>query len=163
MVTIRDLLHDDLIIEEIQSTDKDGVIREFARLLATRGKIRDEQSLIRVLEEREVLGTTGIGNGIAIPHGKVPMHEEMIVAFGRSSQGVAYQAIDGEPVYLFFVLITPEDKPGDHLKTLARISRIIKNPELRERLRRAVGRDEIRTLICAEDAKYPQPLNQANR
>jgi PTS system nitrogen regulatory IIA component len=157
MATIRDLLQDDLVIEELEATDKGGVLREFSLLLKSSGRIENEEDLIRVLQERESLGSTGIGEGVAIPHGKLPLLSEMIIAFGRTSKGVDFQSLDEKPVYLFFLLVTPEDKPGEHLKALARISRILKNPVLRENLRRAPGRQELRRLICEEDAKYPQP------
>jgi PTS system nitrogen regulatory IIA component len=157
MPTLRDLLQDNLIIEEIEAVDKRGVLLEFAALLKTMKRVDDEEELLRALLERESLGSTGIGDGVAIPHGKLPMGSEMIVAFGRSSKGVDFQSMDSKPVFLFFLLVTPEDKPGDHLKALARISRILKNPVLRESLRTAPNRQELQRLIYQEDSKYPQP------
>jgi PTS system nitrogen regulatory IIA component len=160
MATIKDLLQDELIIEDIAATDKNGLLREFARLLKEKGKIDDEEKLVRALTEREALGSTGIGDGVAIPHSKLNSVPEIIVAFGRSTRGVEYQSLDAKPVFLFFLLVTPDDKPGDHLKTLARISRILKNSALRTSLRQASGRGEIRTLLFEEDSKYPQPAAQ---
>lgn len=157
MVTIRDLLQDDLIFEELTATDKPGVIREFARLLTSRGRVTNEHELVRVLADRESLGSTGIGGGVAIPHGKLTGITDMVVAFGRSSRGVDFQALDGKPVYLFFLLLTPQGMAGEHLKTLARISRILKNRILCENLRHALLRQELQRLICEEDSKYPQP------
>lgn len=157
MPTIRNLLQDNLIIEELKAHDKQGVLREFARLLKALNRIDSEEELVRVLLERESLGSTGIGDGVAIPHGKLPMSSEMSVVFGRSSRGIDFQAMDSKPVFLFFLLVTPEDKPGDHLKALARISRILKNPVLRESLRTAPHRQELQRLIYQEDGKYPQP------
>jgi PTS system nitrogen regulatory IIA component len=157
MATIRDLLHPDLIIAEIESTDKVGVIREFARAVKSTGKVQDEEELVRVLLERESLGSTGIGEGVAIPHGKLHAITDMTIAFGRSRKGVDFESLDAKPVHLFFLLVTPEDKPGEHLRALARISRILKNPSLREHLRQAAGRDELQQLIYEEDKKYPQP------
>ena len=157
MPTIRDLLQNDLIIEELDAVVKQDVLREFARMLKDRNKVDSEEELLRVLLEREALGSTGIGDGVAIPHGKLPMSSEMIVAFGRSIKGVDFQAVDSRPVHLVFLLVTPEDRPGDHLKALARISRILKNPILRESLRTAPGRQELQRLIYQEDNKYPQP------
>jgi PTS system nitrogen regulatory IIA component len=157
MVTIRDLLQDDLIIEEIAATDKIGVIHEFSRLLKAAGKIANEHELVHLLLERESLGSTGIGDGVAIPHAKLHLLSEMTVAFGRSSRGVDFQSIDEKPVNLFFLLITPDNNPGEHLRTLARISRILKNPVLRENLKHTTHRDRIQTLISEEDSKYPLP------
>ncbi len=154
---IRDLLQNDLILEEITATDKLGVIREFAGFLKSRGRVENEDELVRALVDRESLGSTGIGGGVAIPHGKLKGITDMIVVFGRSSSGVDFQSLDGKPVYLFFLLLTPHDQPGEHLKMLARISRILKNQVLRENLRQASQRQELQRLIFEEDRKYPQP------
>ena len=157
MATIRDLLHHDLVIEDIQATDKTGVIREFAGLLKSTSRINNEDDLVRVLLEREALGSTGIGDGVAIPHAKLHMIPEMIVAFGKSEKGVDFDSMDARPVHLFFLLVTPDDRPGEHLRALARISRILKNQALREKLRCAPRRQELLRLIYEEDAHYPQP------
>jgi PTS system nitrogen regulatory IIA component len=158
MATIKDLLRHNLILDEIDASDKVGVFREFARLLKSTDRITDEDELVRVLQERELLGSTGIGDGVAIPHGKLHKIPEMIVAFGRSRKGVNFDSIDSKPVYLFFLLVTPEDMPGEHLRALARISRILKNPALRENLKHASRGDELLKLIYEEDSRYPQPL-----
>lgn len=157
MPTIRELLRDDLIIEEIEATEKREVLREFAEHLKAKGRIGNVQELLTVLLERESLGSTGIGDGIAIPHGKLGRIPGMIMAFGRSSGGVDFQSLDHEPSHLFFLLVTPLDKPGDHLKALARISRILKNPVFRENLKLAETRQDLHRLICEEDGKYPSP------
>jgi len=156
MANIKDLLQDDLVLDDIKATDKMGVIREFAAHLKRAGKVRDAEELVRVLVERESLGSTGIGDGVAIPHGKLSEIREMIVAFGRSRQGVDFQSRDSKPAHLFFLLVTPLDMPGEHLKTLARISRILKNPVLRDHLTHSVHRQDLQRLICEEDGKYPQ-------
>ncbi len=156
MANIRDLLQADLVLDEIHATDKVGVIREFAIHLKHAGKVADGEELVRVLIERENLGSTGIGDGVAIPHGKLNGIREMIVAFGRSRTGVDFQARDHKPARLFFLLVTPVDMPGEHLKTLARISRILKNPVLRDRLLNAAHRQEMQQLICEEDGRYTQ-------
>jgi fructose-specific phosphotransferase system IIA component len=152
---IQDLLEEDLIIEDLLATDKAGVIREFADLLAGRGKVRDAGELARAVLEREAQGSTGIGDGIAIPHAKSRFVSGSLVVFGRSRKGVDFQTLDGKPAYLFFLLVSPEDHPGEHLKTLARISRIMRSAELRERLRTSRDRREILRLISDEDGKYP--------
>ncbi len=155
MAILRDLMQDDLIIDDIAATDKIGVLQEFAAHLQSKGRVKDAEELLHVLLERESLGSTGIGDGIAIPHGKLGNIPDMIVAFGRSRKGIDFQSLDHEPAYLFFLLVTPADKPGDHLKTLARISRILKNPSFRNSLRHAPSRTEIQKTICEEDSKYP--------
>jgi len=156
MPTLKELLRGDLIIADIQAVDKVGVIREFAAHLSAAGKVRDPDELMRVLLEREAMGSTGIGDGVAIPHGKLHGRGEVIVAFGRSHRGVDYQSLDDKPAYLFFLLVTPQESPGEHLKMLARISRILKNPALRERLRTVPDGGELHRLILEEDSKYPQ-------
>jgi nitrogen PTS system EIIA component len=155
MANIRDLLQESLIIDEFGATDKTGVLAEFAALLKSQGRIGDDRELVRILLEREALGSTGVGEGIAIPHGKLSLIPGTIVAFGRSTAGIDFQSLDGKPVHLFFLLVTPADRPGDHLKTLARVSRILRNPLFRENLRTASGRGELRRLICEEDGRYP--------
>jgi nitrogen PTS system EIIA component len=157
MATIRDLLQDDLIIEEIAATDKIGVFREFSRLLRSTNRIKNEESLVRILLERESLGSTGIGDGVAIPHAKMHLLPESIVAFGRSGSGIDFQSLDEKPVYLFFLLVTPDDMPEEHLKALARISRILKNPLIREKLKSAPYQRQIKKIILEEDGRYSQP------
>jgi len=156
MATLKDLLRGDLIIADIKAIDKVGVIREFSAFLYTAGKIRDADELVRVIMERESMGSTGIGDGVAIPHGKLLGMSDVVVAFGRSLGGIDYESLDEKPAYLFFLLLTPEDSPGEHLKMLARISRILKNPVLRDKLRTVPEGRELHRLILEEDSKYPQ-------
>jgi PTS system nitrogen regulatory IIA component len=156
MATLKDLLQGELIIADLKAVDRVGVIREFAAHVFAAGKVRDADELTRVLMERESMGSTGIGDGVAIPHGKLHDMSEVVVAFGRSHRGVDYQSLDDKPAYLFFLLVTPEDSSGEHLKMLARISRILKNPALREQLRTVPDGWELHRLILEEDSKYPQ-------
>jgi len=109
-----------------------------------------------VIMDRESMGSTGIGDGVAIPHGKLHALSDVVVAFGRSHGGVDYESLDDKPAYLFFLLVAPEDRPGEHLKMLARISRILKNPVLREKLRTVPDGRELHQMILEEDSKYPQ-------
>ena len=153
---IGDLLQDDLVIAEIKATDKIGVIRECAGILQATGRVTDTEALVRVLLERESRDSTGIGDGVAIPHGRFSFISNMVVAFGRSSQGVDFQSLDAKPVYLFFLLVAPDNKPGDLLKALARITRMLKNPVLRENLKRTSDRQELKRLIYEADSNYPQ-------
>lgn len=154
MARIQDLLDGSLIIEELAATDKPGVLGEFASLLVARGKVRDKDGLVRVILEREAQGSTGIGDGIAIPHAKSRELSDMVVAFGRSSRGIDFGSLDGKPTHLFFLLLTPEDRPAEHLKTLARISRIMRNAALREALTTCGSRQEMGRLIAEEDDRY---------
>ena len=114
----------------------------------------DGQRLLQVLLDREKLGSTGIGDGVAIPHGKVPGLPALTASFGRSRAGVDFKSIDGKPTHLFFTLFAPENSAGAHLKALARISRIFRNPAFRESIMKAKDAAEIFRLISEEDAKY---------
>ena len=146
------LLDGDLIIEDLRATDKEGVIREFAALLAGRGLVRDEAGLVEVVLQREAT-TTGIGDGIAIPHGRVPGIPGAIVAFGRSVRGVDFQSLDGKPAHLFFFFVTPEERPEEHLAVLRRLARITRSPALRDRLFRSMDRLEMQKLVLDEDER----------
>lgn len=154
MLRIRELLDGDLIIEDIQATDKAGVIREFASLLGNAGRVRDAEELVSVILKREST-STGIGDGVAIPHGRLKDIPAVIVAFGRSRRGVDFQSLDDKPAHLFFLFVTPENRPEDHLAVLRRLARITRNPVLRERLLHSTNRLEMQKLILDEDGKYP--------
>ncbi len=156
MPTLTDLLRGDLILPDLQARDKAGVVRELAAQVHAVGRVRDADELVRVLMEREAMGSTGIGDGVAIPHGKLHALGEVVLAFGRSHRGIDYQSLDDKPAHLFFLLVTPEDSPGEHLKMLARVSRILKNPVLREQLRTVPDGRELYRLILEEDGKYPR-------
>lgn len=145
---ITDLIVDGLIIDELAGSSKLEVLREFSGLLRERGKVPDKEGLTRVLVARESLGSTGIGDGVAIPHGKLKGLSELVLAFGRSTRGVDFDSLDGEPAHLFFLLIAPEDAPGDHLKALAKISRLMKSRDLRDSLMEARGPSEIRRILA---------------
>ena len=107
-----------------------------------------------MLAERERLGSTAIGDGIAIPHGKLAGVNSIIGVFGRHQRGVDFDSLDGGPTYLFFLLVAPEDSASLHLKALARVSRLMKDPAFRERLSSAPDAAEIFRLIKEEDARH---------
>ena len=155
MLRIQDLLARDRILPDLHATDKTGVIRELIELLVRNGTVQDVDALVQAVLARESQGSTGIGEGIAIPHAKSKAASEIVVAFGRSKNGIDFQSLDGKPAYLFFLLVTPEDRPGDHLKLLARISRIMRNAALREQLLHCSRQEELQRLILDEDGKYP--------
>jgi len=151
-LNISGLIGEELIIDELKGRTKLEVLQEFSALLFKNGKIDDKEGLTRVLAAREALGSTGIGDSVAIPHGKLRGIKGLMMAFGRSLNGVEYDSLDGEPARLFFLVIAPEDAPGEHLKALARISRLMKKKELRESLLRARDRKDIRRIISNEEA-----------
>ena len=151
---IVDYLSPENVLPELSARTGDGVLEELAQHLKSTGKINDAASLVEILRDREKLGSTGIGHGVAIPHGRLRGLKEIIIAFGRSVQGIDFDAHDGQPVNLFFLLVAPEDSAGMHLKALARISRIVKNPECRESLIRTADSGEIYGVISEEDERH---------
>lgn len=148
---ILDILDKQMIIPQLASTSKEGVLRELIRAIAHVEKQVDENRLMEILLERESLGSTGIGEGVAIPHGKSKDVKRLLASFGRSLAGMDFQAMDGKPTHLFFLLVAPENSAGTHLKALARISRLMKDNVFRKRLMGVSSGEEIYSLFSAED------------
>ena len=134
---------------------KEEVIRELVQLLVTAGDIKEKDTakLVQILMKRESLGSTGIGQGVAIPHGKSDGVTKLIGAFGVSQTGVSFDALDGEPVTLCFLLIAPEDSAGPHLKALARISRLLKDRHFRDKLRAAKDEKALVKILHDEEER----------
>ena len=151
---ITDILTADMMVPEMEGTTKPEILRELARPLAAKYRELDLATIAAVLAERERLGSTAIGDGIAIPHGKMPGVKQILGAFGRHLRGVDFDSLDGRPTHLFFVLIAPENSTSLHLKALARVSRLFKDGSFRERLMTAPDAGEIYRLIVEEDARY---------
>ena len=150
---IMDFLNKKAIAVNLKSSDKEGVISELVDTLAKAEDIKSKEDLIKALLTRESLGSTGIGQGIGIPHAKSPNAKNLVAAFGLSQQGVNFDSLDGEPAHIFFLLIAPEESAGPHLKALARISRMLKDKYFREMLRKAKDEKEILRIIQEEDSK----------
>jgi nitrogen PTS system EIIA component len=150
---ILDALHRDAILTDLSSRDKKGLIEELAAPVARLIGVSCPE-LVHVLMERERLGSTGIGMGIGIPHGKLKTLDGLVMGFGLSRKGVDYDTLDGRPAHLFFMLITPENSTGLHLKALARIARMLKNEPFKEKLLRAQTPDDIISIIQAEDEDF---------
>lgn len=150
---ITDFLSKDAVKVELQATGKEEVITELVEQLIPAKKIKKKikEGIIQSLLERENLGSTGIGQGIAIPHAKSDKIKDVIVAFGISKKGVEFNALDGEPVYIIFLLIAPEESTGLHLKALAKISRLLKDKFFRQALREAKSSEEIINIIKEEE------------
>jgi nitrogen PTS system EIIA component len=154
---IVDFVGPELIVPQLQAHEKSAVIRELADHLAahvTGPQKIDREVLAKVLLERERLASTAIGEGVAIPHGKLDAVGKLVAVVGRAPEGVDFDSMDGRPTHLFFVLVAPENSTGVHLKALARISRLFKDPEFRTRLMQAKDGQEIFRVIADEDAKY---------
>jgi len=150
---ILDVLQPEAILPELKSQTKPEVLEELSAPVAQLAQI-DPAALVRVLLERERLGSTGIGGGIGIPHGKLPNLDQLMIGFGLSRKGVDFESLDGAPTRLFFLLVTPENSTGLHLKLLARISRILKNEPFKERLLQATSREQIYGVIKEEDEEF---------
>jgi PTS system nitrogen regulatory IIA component len=150
---IVDLLNPAAIAADLKATAKNEVLAELTEAMIKVESHLDRDEVIKVLQERERLGSTGIGEGVAIPHGKLKDIDKLLISFGRSRTGVDFDSIDGKPTYLFFLLVAPENSVGVHLKTLARISKLLKNPAVRLRLLEASGGDELYDVIAEEEEK----------
>ena len=143
-------LKNDAIILDMKAATKDGALRELAGLAATQCGRFTEEVLYKILQEREAVGSTGVGNGVAIPHGKIEGLDEILLCFGRSRAGIDFNAIDKRDVYLFMLMLSPADKGGEYLQTLARVSRILKQSRNRQRLVEFATRNEIVTLFATD-------------
>lgn len=151
---IVDLISRNRIIPELVATDKQAILAELAAHLAETEPTVTKDELERVLVDRESLASTAIGQGVAIPHGKLPQVSEIVACLGRAKNGVDFDSVDGKPTYLFFVMVAPENSSGAHLKALARISRVFKDEDFKQRLMVAGGADDMLELIDREDQKY---------
>lgn len=153
IMKILDVLSKDAINIDLKARDKKGVIDELvAPVAAIAGA--SQEGLVKVLMERERLGSTGIGGGIGIPHGKLKDIESLMLGFGISRRGVDFESMDGRPTHIFFLLLTPENSAGVHLKLLARISRLLKNDAFKEQLMAANFPDDIVSAIREEDEEF---------
>lgn len=151
---IADLLNPAAIAADLEATDKEAVLVELTEtMVAASGGELNRDDVLQVLQERERLGSTGIGEGVAIPHGKLGQIKELMIAFGRKREGIDFDSMDGKPAHLFFLLVAPEESVGVHLKTLARISKLLKNPEVRERLLSVQGQEALYRTIVEEEEK----------
>jgi len=151
---ITEILSPDMVVAELKGTTKPDVLNELAQALAAKYKEIPIGQLTAVLAERERLGSTAIGDGIAIPHGKLRGVKKIVGAFGRHRAGVDFDSLDGEMTHLFFVLVAPEDSASLHLKALAHVSRLLKDSGFRDRLIAAPDDTELFRLIKEEDNKF---------
>lgn len=170
---ILDFVRPDLILPDVRAVDKQAVLDELATHMAkslaaapasgqpaqstppaSSAPAIDREALLRVLVERERLASTAIGEGVAIPHGKLATVNRLVGCIGRSVAGVNFDSMDGRPTHIFFVLIAPENSTGIHLKALARISRLFKDPEFRTRIMQAKDGAEMYRVLADEDAKF---------
>lgn len=143
----------DAIIPQLAATTKEGAIRELVEALRAAGQFKgaDTEDIVRAILKRELLGSTGIGRGVAIPHTKHGCVDRLVGSVAVSRSGVSFDSLDGEPVHVFVVLISPQDRPGDHLRALENVSRCLRDDSFVRALRAATTRDDIWALIQDAD------------
>jgi PTS system nitrogen regulatory IIA component len=151
---LSDILEEDNIIPDLKARDKKRAIEELTEAIVKGNPSLDKDSLVRVLLERESLGSTAIGDGVAIPHGKYPGISTPIISFGRSRKGLDFESMDDQPVFLFFLLIAPEDSASVHLKALARIAKMLKDSNFRKVLIEATTKKELYKIIIQNDEEF---------
>lgn len=135
----------------LSAKSKNEALAEMINTIISGGQKLNSYSILEILKQRESLGSTGIGEGVAIPHGKIAALNDIIVAFGRSEQGIDYDSLDGKPVHLFFLLLAPENSAGQHLKILAKISKMLKEADFRKKLLKAQSRDDLYKIIIEQE------------
>jgi PTS system nitrogen regulatory IIA component len=151
---IIDFLREEWILPELHGTDKASVLKELAAPLVEACGVPSQEDLLGILAERERLESTGIGGGLAIPHGRLKNLKQFVVAFGRSIKGVDFDSIDRKPTHLFFVVMAPENSAANNLKLLGRIVTLLKDASFRKRLMEATTRRELFQCLSEEDEKY---------
>jgi PTS system fructose-specific IIA component/PTS system nitrogen regulatory IIA component len=143
----------DAIIPALNATDKEGVIREMVASLRAASQVRpdDQEDIVRAILRRELLGSTGIGRGVAIPHTKHSSVDRLIGTVAVAPRGVKFDSLDGEPVFVFVLLVSPQDRPGDHLRALENVSRHLREDNFVRALRQASSREQINQLLDRMD------------
>lgn len=152
-MNLSEIISREAILPELTARDKVAVLTELVEPLIALEPDLDRDELVGILLEREKLGSTGIGDGIAIPHGKVPSTDQLLISFGRSPGGIDFDSMDGQPAFLFFLLLAPESSTGSHLKALAKLSRLLKDPSFREGLQQAPDAESIFRMIVNREEK----------
>ena len=154
-MTLMDILSTSSVIVNLEGETKDEIIEELVNALEVGEAITDRDKVLQAVLEREKIMSTGIGDGIAIPHGKSDAVVRLAAALGTQKRGVDFEALDGEPAYVFFLLVSPANVSGPHIKALARISRLLKNDDFKKKLISAASADEIMSIIEREEQNHP--------
>src|SRR5262245_4072248 len=154
---IADFVVRDAILPDLTASSKEGVIREIVESLKATGQFRgaEPDDVVRAIQKREMLGSTGIGRGVAIPHTKHASVDRLIGTVAISHRGVPFDSLDGEPVYVFVLLISPQDRPGDHLRALENVSRSLRDDAFVAALRSATSREVIWDLLSGGGNHQP--------
>jgi PTS system nitrogen regulatory IIA component len=150
---IQDIIPPEAVVDGLRAETKEGVLRELSEAVCRRVPALSPTRLTAILMDREGLGSTGIGEGVAIPHGKIPGIDRLVAVFGRSPAGVQFASLDGKPARLFFLILAPENSAGMHLKALARISRLLKDQRFRARLLSAEGAEGLSQVLREADER----------
>lgn len=150
-VSISDLLSEDVVESNLEAESRDEVFDELIGCLVENGDLDSDESALKALQDREEILSTGIGEGLAIPHAKMEDIDNFLAAFARIPDGVDFKSLDGKPAHLIFLLLSPKGEAGRHVRVLARVSRILKNANFRERLLEADSADAILDLIAEAD------------
>lgn len=151
---IEEILKKESVIADLLGDSKVKVIKEMTQCLKKNNFIKNDQDLFETLMEREKLGSTGIGENVAIPHGKSDEVTQIITVLARSKKGVEFESLDQKPVHFVCMVIAPAHSTGQHLKVLARVSRIFKNQGIREEILKAENSDTIYSILMNEDSKF---------
>jgi nitrogen PTS system EIIA component len=154
MMKIVDYLNEEWVIPDLKGTDKPSILKELSSVLVLPCQVASVEELLQVLLDREKLGSTGIGEGIAIPHGRLKKLKRFFISFGRSLKGVDFDSIDRKPSQLFFLVLAPENSAVENLKLLGRIVTLLKEPSFKRRLAEAPSQKELFRVISEEDEKY---------
>jgi nitrogen PTS system EIIA component len=151
---IMDYLSEEWVIPDLKGEEKPSILRELSSVLVKPCQVNSVEELLQVLLDREKLGSTGIGEGVAIPHGRLKKLKRFFISFGRSLKGVDFDSIDQKPSQLFFLVMAPESSAVENLKLLGRIVTLLKEPSFKKRLIEASSQKEIIQIIAEEDEKY---------
>lgn len=141
----------EFINANLLAKSKDEALEELINTIIRGGLKLNSSYILDILKQRESLGSTGIGEGVAIPHGKISDLNDIVVAFGRSSDGIVYDSLDGKPVHIFFLLLAPENSAGQHLKILAKISKMLKDANFRKKLLKAESQNDLYKIIMEQE------------
>ncbi|HSB04723.1 MAG TPA: PTS sugar transporter subunit IIA [Thermodesulfobacteriota bacterium] len=149
-----DYLTEERVIADLQGTDKLSVLRELAHVLEHFCPTASTEELVRILLDREKLESTGIGEGIAIPHGRLKRLKDFVLSIGRSMKGIDFDSIDHKPTHLFFLVLAPENSAVNNLKLLSRIVTLLKDASFKKQLMEAHSPKEMFQILSEEDEKY---------
>jgi len=155
-IKLPDLLKEKYIELDLKEKQKTKLIAELIDIVVKPSRIKDKKALFKAILEREKLGSTAIGNGVAIPHAKIKGVKKPLLILGRSVQGVHFDSLDGEKTYLFFMLFSPQEEVGPHLKILAKISHLVKDKFMVERLKKIKDKHEVFEIISGFERYFKQ-------